>query len=73
MAGCLKTRLSPFPATIGIDELKKGFFPHSFNLPAHQDYVGPIPALHYYDPEGMSPKMKTELERWHAQQVNSME
>ena len=61
--------LSSFPATFGLTELKKGFFPHSFNTLEHQDYVGPIPALHYYEPDGMSPKMKTELERWHAEQV----
>ena len=61
--------LSSFPSTFDLTELKKGFFPHSFNLPSNQDYVGPIPDLHYFDPDGMSPKMKAELERWHAEQV----
>ena len=61
--------LSNFPATFGLTEMKKGFFPHAFNTAEHQDYVGPIPDLHYYDPDGMSPKMKVELERWHAEQV----
>ena len=61
--------LSSFPSTFGITELKKGFFPHSFNTPDHQDYRGPIPDLSYYDPDGMSPKMKSELEQWHADQV----
>ena len=61
--------LSSFPSTFNLTELKKGFFPHSFNTLDHQDYRGPIPDLHYYDPNGMSPKMKTELEQWHADQV----
>ena len=61
--------LSSFPATFNLTELKKGFFPHAFNLPSHQDYRGPIPDLHYYDPDGMSPAKKAELEQWHAEQV----
>ena len=61
--------LSSFPATFNLTELKKGFFPHSFNTPSNQDYRGPIPALEYYDPDGMSPKMKSELQQWHADQV----
>ena len=61
--------LASFPATFNLTELKKGFFPHSFNIPAHQSYRGPIPALHYYDPDGMSPKKKEELKTWHADQV----
>ena len=65
--------LSSFPSTFGITELKKGFFPHSFNLPINQEYIGPIPDLHYFDPDGMSPKMKSELVRWHAEQVLEQE
>ena len=61
--------LSNFPATFGLTELKKGFFPHAFNTAEHQNYRGPIPAIDYYDPNGMSPKTKTEFERWHADQV----
>ena len=65
--------LSSFPSTFNLTELKKGFFPHSFNNPANQDYRGPIPPIHYFDPDGMSPKMKAELERWHAEQVLEQE
>ena len=61
--------LSSFPATFGLTELKKGFFPHAFNTADHQDYRGPIPDLSYYDPDGMSPSKKAELETWHADQV----
>ena len=61
--------LSSFPSAFRLTEMKKGFFPHAFNTAEHQDYEGPIPDLHYYDPDGMSPKMKKELEQWHADQV----
>ena len=61
--------LSAFPTTFGLTELKKGFFPHVFNLPSHQNYVGPIPALQYFDPDSLSAKNKAILETWHADQV----
>ena len=31
--------LETFPKTFGLKELKKGYFPHLFNLPANQDYT----------------------------------
>ena len=61
--------LTSFPSTFNLTELKKGFFPHLFNTPDHQQYVGQIPDLEFYDPEGMMAKKKEELTRWHADQV----
>ena len=46
----------------------KGYFPHKFNHPDHQNYVGPFPALDYYMPETMSPEGKQALETWHQDQ-----
>ena len=60
--------LSAFPATFGLQELKKGYFPHSFNTPDHQNYVGSIPAMQYYDPNGMKVKEKKEFEKWYGEQ-----
>ena len=60
--------LSAFPKTFGLLELKKGYFPHKFNHPDHQKYVGPVPALDYYMPETMSPEGKQALETWHQEQ-----
>ena len=60
--------LSAFPKTFGLNELRKGYFPHKFNHPDHQNYVGPIPALDYYMPETMSPEGKQALETWHQEQ-----
>ena len=64
--------LSAFPKTFGLTELKKGYFPHLFNHPDHQTYVGPVPALDYYMPETMSPEDKQTLETWHQQQRNKV-
>ena len=62
--------LASFPGTFGITELKKGYFPHAFNVPHHQSYVGRIPDVEFYDPEGMKDlKAKEQFERWHADQV----
>ena len=61
--------LASFPSTFNLTELKKGFFPHLFNTPDHQQYVGRIPDLEFYDPDGMMAKKKDELTRWHADQV----
>ena len=61
--------LYAFSATFNLSELKKGFFPHLFNIPAHQNYVGRIPDLEFYDPDSMMSSKKEELLRWHADQV----
>lgn len=60
---------SNFPKTFGLTELKKGFFPHLFNVPENQSYVGPIPAKDYFMVESMSVETKKEYEKWHADQV----
>ena len=61
--------LASFPSTFNLTELKKGFFPHLFNTPDNQQYVGRIPDLEFYDPDGMMAKKKDELTRLHADQV----
>ena len=61
--------LASFSATFNLTEMKKGFFPHLFNIPAHQNYVGRIPDIEFYDPDSMMPKKKEELINWHADQV----
>ena len=61
--------LANFPATFGIHELCKGFFPHKFNTLENQEYDGPMPDATYYDPDGMSAKKKSEFERCYAEKV----
>ena len=63
--------LSAFPKTFGLTELKKGFFPHLFNVPDNQNYVGEIPAKDYFMVESMSVDGKKEFEKWHAEQLRN--
>ena len=60
--------LAALPKTFGLTELKKGYFPHKFNLLEHQTYVGILPALDYFMPETMVPKARQKLEKWHQEQ-----
>ena len=57
--------LSAFPKAFGLVEHKKGFFPHFFNTPANQQYVGPLPDKEHYDPQGMSTDRAREFETWY--------
>jgi len=63
--------LAAFPKTFGLSELEKGYFPHKFNIPENQAYVGPVPAIDYCMPEVMSPEGRQEFETWQRQQRNS--
>lgn len=50
------------------EDLHKGYFPHLFNLPEHQTYIGPIPDKKYFD-LSFSCKNQAELDefhQWHA-------
>lgn len=61
--------LSNFPETFRINELKKGFFPHFFNIQENQKYAGCMPDKSYYDPDGTSPARKEEFLRWYDDKV----
>lgn len=61
--------LSNFPETFRINELKKGFFPHFFNIQENQKYAGYMPDKYYYDLDGMSPARKEEILRWYDDKV----
>ena len=65
----LRMPLASFPASFNLTELNKGFFPHLFNTPDNQQYVGRIPDLEFYDPDGMMEEKKKELLQWHTEQV----
>ena len=47
----LAMALSEFSKTFWISELKKGFFPHKFNFPSNQNYIGTYPSADYYQSE----------------------
>ena len=63
--------LAALPKTFGESELCKGYFPHLFNKEENQNYVGPIPPVHYYHPNGMKPKVREEFLAWHKEKVES--
>lgn len=59
--------LSSFPKTFGLDqsEFKKGFFPHLFNIPENQNYIGTYPDKSFYQPEKMKPSQAKEFDEWY--------
>lgn len=61
--------LRAFSKTFGLQELKKGHFPHLFNTQENQEYVGPLPAKRHFMPEAMSMNDRGEFEKWHDGQV----
>ncbi len=60
--------LAKFPKTFGLDELRKGYFPHLFNKKENESYVGPIPPEPYYLPNQMSSKDREAFQKWHKEQ-----
>jgi hypothetical protein len=60
--------LAKFGKAFGLTELKKGYFPHKFNIPENQSYIGTIPAKDYFSPEFMGFKDREEFEAMHAKQ-----
>lgn len=62
--------LSKLPATFGLTELKKGYFPHFFNTPDNQTYVGRLPAAEFYNPDAMSPSDRQKFYSWYDTRKN---
>lgn len=62
--------LSMLPDIFGLDksQYKKGFFPYKFNRPENQNYIGPIPARQYFEPDFMPPAKRKEFLQWYAEQ-----
>ena len=52
----LPMKLSALPVAFGLQELKKGWFPHYFNTRENQNYVGPYPDAKDYGYDFMSEK-----------------
>ena len=44
----LPMALAALPKAFGLTELRKEYFPHRFNTPGNQGYVGPYPDARYY-------------------------
>ena len=63
----LPMALRKFSKTFGLEE-EKGHFPHFFNRPENQNYVGPFPPIEDYGLKCMRPKEAQELRTWYADQ-----
>lgn len=63
------TSLAKLPILFGLNELAKGFFPHLFSTPDHQDYIGDMPDIKYYDPDGMKPDRRVEFLAWYENET----
>ena len=58
--------LAQLPKSFGLEELKKGFFPHFFNTPDNQeDILLNLPDMKYYDPDSMSKERRKEFIEWY--------
>ena len=57
--------LKQFPKTFGLTELSKGYFPHEFNRPLNQDYIGEYPHKKYYGYNEMKKKDKKDFDTWY--------
>ena len=60
----LPMELSALPKAFGLEELKKGWFPHHFNTRENQNCVGPYPEATYYGHNFMGEKERNELLEW---------
>ena len=55
----LQIPLKLFPKTFGMNEPKKGYFPHYFNKECNKNYIGPMPSKKHYGYNQMKPKERS--------------
>ena len=53
---------------IGLTEIGKGTFPHLFNIPENQNYIGELPPLSSYSPDTMSVIERNKFLEWYNDQ-----
>ena len=58
--------LSKLSETFNIDTVK-GYFPHKFNIPENQNYIGKIPDETYYGSNNMKPEDKVKFDKWYSE------
>jgi len=68
--------LASFPKTFDLRgddvEISKGYFPYLFNTPENQNYVGPMPAIHYFQPNLKSGADRVKFLKWYDQHRNDV-
>jgi hypothetical protein len=60
--------LAKLPEAFGLDCGSKGYFPHFFNRPENQEYVGPYPNPKYYGVSQMSGAEREKFYKWYKEQ-----
>ncbi|XP_074648849.1 uncharacterized protein LOC141904197 [Tubulanus polymorphus] len=68
----LPMRLAKIPSTLGLRELKKGYFPYKFCTVENLNYVGALPALEMYNPDGLSSGEREKLVAWYNSQKGTV-
>ena len=66
----LSMPLSKFSDTFNLPDVVKDTCPHCFNTPNNYGYVGLLPALHYYEPNGHKEPARCKLIKWHGEHSN---
>ena len=66
----IQQRLSSFPKTFGLNELKKGYFPHYFNKMCNQHYIGNMPSKKHYGYNQMNSHDRENFLQWYDDRVN---
>ncbi|XP_034245731.1 uncharacterized protein LOC117647869 [Thrips palmi] len=63
-------KLSSLPKAFGLDELRKGWFPHLMNRKQFYSYNSCMPDKELYCTSTMTAKEKQEFEHWYQEQVD---
>ena len=65
----LQMPLKSFPKTFGMNELKKGYFPHYFNKECN-NYVGPLPSKKHHGYNQKKSDERTKFLKWYEERVS---
>ena len=63
--------LSALPKAFGLPDMIKGDFPHLFNTPENQNYIGPLPDIEFYCVNSMSRDKREKFLTWYRERKNS--
>ena len=58
--------------TLNLPNVVQGMFPHCFNKQNNYWYIGLLPALHYYEVDGLKEPLCSTLIKWHGEHSNDV-
>ena len=64
--------VAALPKAFGLTAMKKGYFPHLFNLAENEVYIGPMPSIEMYSPDTMKTEARAEFMEWYQDNKNSV-